>query len=585
MKSYKQFVFSFIIGVAFLGSSLFFSVAVNAQGVNDFVVESFEANYSLSNKDPQGTLEITEQIELVYSGQNRGILRAIPNTYKSNKLQLQIISVKRDKKTEPYITYNENENTIIRIGDADTYLTGIHSYEIVYEVSNVISFYETHDELYWDVNGNQWPVPFNNVKATVRYTAQNSNTKRPACYTGILGSSEQNCSIDENANKVDYATTRELNAYEGMSLIQGFEKGYFKPESWMERNWGLLVASPLFLLQLFVISSSYNKWKKYGRDYKKRGVIAPYFGKPKGLSVMQSGYVLDNKLQPKHITGAIIDLAIRNYIKIIESGEGRKVKHELELLRLPDEYTTDDEKILLKSLFPKQEIGELVNLENNKSKLYTSVKSISEKLDENSITHGYYEHSPKHAYKKQIPQIISIGILFLFSIWFAEFTQGASLLSGVVMIIFVIVFTLLMTKRSIRGNMLVDHMEGLKLYLTKAEKERLKMQDAVDAPLAKNSGQPVRDRDFFEKLLPYAVAMGVEQSWAKAFKDVYSEPPEWFEGNWSTFSAIALANSIGATAQASQASFVAPSSSGSSGFSSGGGFSGGGGGGGGGGGW
>lgn len=146
------------------------------------------------------------------------------------------------------------------------------------------------------------------------------------------------------------------------------------------------------------------------------------------------------------------------------------------------------------------------------------------------------------------------------------------------------IFAALMSKRSHAGNMLVEHMEGLKLYLSKAEKERINMQDAVAAPLAPRSGQPVRDVKFFEKLLPFAIAAGVEKTWADAFKDIYNEPPDWYRGNWNTFNTAVLASSIANTTKVAGTSFAAPSSSGSSG-SGGGGFSGGGGGGGGGGGW
>ena len=74
-------------------------------------------------------------------------------------------------------------------------------------------------------------------------------------------------------------------------------------------------------------------------------------------------------------------------------------------------------------------------------------------------------------------------------------------------------------------------------------------------------------------------AFGVEEEWAKVFKDVTIPSPDWYEGgNAASFSAVSLTNSLGAFSS----SFVA--SSGSS-PSSGGGSAGGGAGGGGGGSW
>lgn len=111
------------------------------------------------------------------------------------------------------------------------------------------------------------------------------------------------------------------------------------------------------------------------------------------------------------------------------------------------------------------------------------------------------------------------------------------------------------------------------------------MLQSPGSPFSSAANAPQRTVELFEKLLPYAIALGVEKQWAKEFNDIYKQPPEWFSGNWSTFNAYYLASSITGSMQSAMAtSFAPPSSSGSSGFG-GGGFSGGGGGGGGGGGW
>jgi uncharacterized membrane protein YgcG len=88
----------------------------------------------------------------------------------------------------------------------------------------------------------------------------------------------------------------------------------------------------------------------------------------------------------------------------------------------------------------------------------------------------------------------------------------------------------------------------------------------------------------FESLLPYAMLFSLEKDWAKQFQDVYTQPPDWYNGNWAAFNAGYLVSSISNFNSVSAVTFTSPSSSGSSGFG-GGGFSGGGGGGGGGGGW
>lgn len=136
---------------------------------------------------------------------------------------------------------------------------------------------------------------------------------------------------------------------------------------------------------------------------------------------------------------------------------------------------------------------------------------------------------------------------------------------------------------TMRGRKVMDEIDGLKLYLTVAEKDRLNMSEAPDMTTT-----------HFEDLLPYAVALGVEKPWAETFEAwlataagaaaASSYHPSWYAGR--SFDVRDISDSVGHTASSMAGSFQtslpAPSSS-SSGAS--GGSSGGGGGGGGGGGW
>jgi uncharacterized membrane protein YgcG len=95
----------------------------------------------------------------------------------------------------------------------------------------------------------------------------------------------------------------------------------------------------------------------------------------------------------------------------------------------------------------------------------------------------------------------------------------------------------------------------------------------------------VKTPEMFEKFLPYAMALAVEDSWAKAFDDIYREPPRWYTGPAGVhgFRPSGLTSDLGRmSTQAASVMSSSPRSSGGSGFSggsSGGGFGGGGGGG------
>ena len=153
-------------------------------------------------------------------------------------------------------------------------------------------------------------------------------------------------------------------------------------------------------------------------------------------------------------------------------------------------------------------------------------------------------------------------MLFIFSIILA--------VSVFVSAIMILAFARSTPKKTREGVIAKEKSLGFKEFMYRAERYRVKWQEK---------------EGIFEKYLPYAMIFGIAEVWAKNFKDIYKQPPDWYEGDWTTFSAVYLAtslNSFSNTASASYLPLSTTASSGGSGFggggSSGGGFGGGGGG-------
>jgi len=145
----------------------------------------------------------------------------------------------------------------------------------------------------------------------------------------------------------------------------------------------------------------------------------------------------------------------------------------------------------------------------------------------------------------------------------------------IISLLITLVFYQLLKAVTPLGRKRLDEIEGFRTFLEATEKDRLNFLNPPD-----------RTPELFEKFLPYALALGVEQRWAEQFTEVLAaaaaegRSPGWYSGTTPRgFSAASLASSLGDSLSSAVAS-----SSGSSG-SGGGGSSGGGGGGGGGGGW
>ena len=128
-----------------------------------------------------------------------------------------------------------------------------------------------------------------------------------------------------------------------------------------------------------------------------------------------------------------------------------------------------------------------------------------------------------------------------------------------------------MPSRTTPGTRELEKVLGFQEFLSRVEADRFE--------------RVVKTPEMFEKFLPYAMALGVEDNWAKAFEGIYNEPPQWYIGPYAAhaFRPSAFTSDLGRmSTQAAAVMASAPRSSGGSGFSggsSGGGFGGGGGGG------
>src|ERR1700741_771467 len=170
------------------------AVPVHAD-VNDFTVTNFVSDQTLSRDDPQGKLHIIEDISVDFTDNNHGLIRAIPNDYNSKPLNFHLNNVtsKTGAPTEVDQSY-QNGNVVLKIGNPNKTVTGEQEYTIDYTVENVISFYTDYDELYWDVNGDQWQQPFTNVTINLHVPAGLTQSKEGLqCFAGSYNYNNNIC--------------------------------------------------------------------------------------------------------------------------------------------------------------------------------------------------------------------------------------------------------------------------------------------------------------------------------------------------------------------------------------------------------
>jgi len=548
-----------------------------AQNIQPEIIDSFDVEVKIN---PDASFKVREKIQYDFGqAEKHGIFRDIPLKYQARggnyNLRASGISVADEQGGRYNFTVSyPGDNLEIKIGDADKYVTGKKIYVINYAIKRAINYFETQDEFYWNATGNKWPAAIKKtaLKVSLPQAVAGENLKS-ACFIGAFGSAEE-CPHHLADSAAVFSAGRELAPGEGMTVVFGFPKGVVREPSAGEKFWETLKDNGILFFPLLVLFFMLGLWRKKGRDPRGRGTIIAQFDAPDNLAPLEVGTVVDEKADKKDISAEIIYLAVKGYLKIKKTENKilfiATTDYILEKLKKADDLENDFDKKLMAALFGDKNSVPLSDLKNV---FYKSLKEINEKIYDSVLTKGYFPENPDKIRKIYLGA--GMGILFL-GFFFGSFWGMLGVASFILAGSVVMIFSSLMPKKTLKGVAAKEYILGLKEYLSVAEKDRLKFHNA-----------PSKNPQRFEKLLPYAMVLGVEKEWARQFQDIYKQNPSWYEdgtGSLAAFNSIILANSLNSFSREANASlYASPSSaaSGGSGFSgggSGGGFGGGGGG-------
>ena len=612
----------------------------------------YHSDLTLEN---DGSLLVRESIHVFAAGNQirHGIYRDFPTRYRDpfgNRyvVGFEVTSATRDNAPEPFRVEDQLNGKRIYLGSPNSLVPrGQHTYTISYTTNRQLGFFSDHDELFWNVTGNGWAFAIDHASATVRLPGSIPYSEiHLSGYTGPQGSRDRDLATSPDENAFTFTANHPLPPKSGLTILLSWPKGYIHEPTAQQRLqylfrdnrdalW-LAVALILLLVYYFFV------WSAVGRD-PQRGVIMPRYEPPANLSPAATRFLVRMGYDNKTFTAAILDMAVRGFLTIKEDFGS----YTLTRTKSADRVLAPDEKTVASALFNGNDSLDLRS-ENHKlvSAAIHSLKAWL-KTAEDKI---YFLRNSRY----MIPAILfTIAILValvrmqggqkiyiagflsvwltIWSIacaglvgacyqqWKAVFTatHGRVLLSGkavinslfalpffageafgffmltissswfvvaflVASVAIHILFHFLLKAPTSAGRLLLDQVEGFKMFLGEVDGDRLN-----------RIMPPDKTPQTFEKFLPYAVALDVEQAWADKFSGVLdraaqapgsaspSYTPSFYSGNgWNSSTFSGFTDSLGSLGSAISSASSAP---GSSGGSSGG--SGGGGGGGGGGGW
>jgi len=599
------------------------------------------------------SLTVTETIAVRCEGKQvkRGIYRDFPTRYRDKRglkhvVGFEAAGVERDGKREAWHTKALRNGVRVYCGHKDKLLKhGEHTYALTYNTTHQLGFFDKHDELYWNVKGNEWDFPIDAASATVRLPERISmDAMTLEAYTGVKGAKGKDYEAQAvQAGVASFKTTRGLGPKEDLTIVVGFPKGIVQPPAKMEAFVHRLrynVSGVVAHVGILLVLGYYTcVWLLVGKDPAK-GLIVPREAPPEGFSPAALRYIQHMGFDNKTFTAALISMAAKGYIRIEEKdGEYYLVRDQAD-----ENVLAKEEKKVADALLGGR--GEFKIDQQDHAKL-AKAKGACKKALAADFEKRYFFTNSRYILPGVVLSIITLVAAVLASggsantsaalfmcVWLSGWTAGCAALLmvvvgawravfasggrkaapalgvtlfsipffagecfGIVMLtmassatvvaaivalgVLNVVFYRLLKAPTALGRKLLDELEGFCMTLRGQGQFRI-------------AGEPEKAAELFEYYLPHAIALGSENGWSEQFTDALKQAgasprddrfqPAWYRGpHWHSHGADGFAGAMGgAFAGAVAASSSAP---GSSSGGSGGGSSGGGGGGGGGGGW
>ena len=581
-------------------------------------ITSYHAGIAIQR---DGSILVTEQIVYNFgSDQRHGIIRAIPVRlrYSGSYDRIYAVNVQSVYSSDAPAQYTVDNNgsyVSVKIGDPNQTITGEHTYALTYLVRGSLNAFTDHDELYWNAVGNQWDVPID--QATVQVSAPVDVT-RAACFAGPLGSTApcQHGGITSGAASFGQAG---LGPNEGMTVVVAIPKGVVASAGPVLRErWSLqraFAVTPLsagtaggLLAVLAVLGAMVLVRGRDRRHFRSdahvvggtavqaeeavplsgHGEPAVQSAPPADVRPGQAGTLLDGVANPRDVTGTIVDLAVRGYLRIEDAGE--QTSRDWSLVRLDKTGgLLAYEQILLDGLFKGPTRVKTSTLFSELGPEFTDyLKQAQDALYADVAERGWFTARPDEVRRRWVA---IGGVLFVIGVA-GVIAAAATSHFGLIPVPVALAGLVLvgcarwMPVRTAKGTDLTRRLLGFRRYITTAAPGQ-----------GPATGQtPAGQHDVFEDYLPYAIVFGCTKQWADVTASLAGadRAPSWYRSSrpYSPGTLTALSGSgyyfssmhHFATNTSNWIGSAASGGSGSSGFS-GGGFSGGGGGGGGGGSW
>ena len=525
-----------IVLLALFAESLF------AQG---FTIQRFSSDLALRS---DGRLDVTETIRTIFSESHHGIFRTIPVTYNDGKgaarsIRLSNISVTDEtgKSLETKIS-REGADVKIRIGDPDEYVSvGVPTtYVVRYSSFGQLNWFDRDDtwdpfvELYWNLTGDQWQAPMEQVDFTLHFPAADAKKVRARLYVGPYGSRNfvelvggkassggdpSSGSLTLKGNELKGSSSRSLMPYEGVTLVLDLPYNSIAKPTALQAVGLFLSGNPGLLLPFLTLAVMFVIWLMRGKD-PARKPIAVQFEPPDGLSGSECGTLIDERVDPRDIAAGVIGLAVKGQVVLHPKTSGMVFKHQtadIEVVSKVDGVGLSrfEQKLLSKL----RSAGGLVDDDKLRTYIAPHLSEFKSCLYDSLVEHGYYLKDPNsiRTGTTVIGLFAVVGLAYLMAIINPVGAIWPAIVGGIISGIIVISFGKIMPRRTYKGAEAFRGVKGFEEFIRRARGKEIDWMSKKEPSMA-----------LFEEYLPHAIAFGLAAEWAAAFDGILHEMPNWY---------------------------------------------------------
>ena len=487
-----------------------------------FAIDVFRVTLTVH---PDASLVIREDITFEFRGAHNGIFRTIPVRYERGGLEFALrldgigVYDEADRPLRSEVTW---PGRYVKIkawvpGAVDTK----KAVTIVYRVRRGLLDFEDHDELYWNVTGNEWEVPIRVAEAFVDLPPSvPSDQVRTLAFTGPRGGVGQDFTLEHIERYLRFSTTRALRPREGLTIVVGWPPGHVAGPSALRQafwvvgdNWPLGLPLLAFLWGGLV-------WWAYGRDPAAGRSVKPEYEPPAGLGPAQAGALVDERAEPRDVIATIVDLGVRGYLEIEPVGDDgsdfvfRRLKPVL-----GDPDLTPIELVVLATIFGRDWVANQRLLSEVKRDYDNVFPKVRGQIYKSMVQDGLFPASP-HLVRRGwalAGGLVAASAFFVSDLlpsWLGVYGWMVPVGVGASGVIFVL-WARFMSKRTLAGVKMLAHVRGFQEFLERAEKDRLARMPA----------------DTLHRYLPWALALGVSERWVHGFEGMRVAEPTWYRGH------------------------------------------------------